>query len=278
MKRRLFTMLLPLVVPVLFLLCWHWFSLRLDNAVVLPKIKDVLSLLAHPNSDVLNMGSITKNVFVSFVRVFCGYMLAVLFAVPLGLVIGYWRAADGMLSTFIGLFRPIPPLSWIPLVLAWFGVSSLATVIGIEEGAWYPFFSNIKLSMLFIIFIGAFFPIVVNTVSGVQNVRVTLTDAVKVLGADKLQIITKVVLPAAAPQIFTGLRVGLGVAWMCLVSAEMMPGSISGIGYLITHAYTVAQTDVVIAGMITIGLTGVLIDSLFILVERRAFRWQRFYR
>lgn len=278
MKRHIFAWGLPLVAPVLFLLCWHWFSLKLGNAVVLPEIREVLSLLAHPNADVLNMGSIAKNVFVSFARVFCGYMLAVSLAVPLGLVIGYWSAADRMLTTFIGLFRPIPPLSWIPLVLAWFGVSSLATSLGIEEGAWYPFFSNIKLSMLFIIFIGAFFPIVVNTVTGVQNVRITLIDAVKVLGAGELQLIIKAILPAAAPQIFTGLRVGLGVAWMCLVSAEMMPGSISGIGYLITHAYTVAQTDVVIAGMITIGSIGVLIDSAFILAERRAFRWQRFYR
>lgn len=111
-----------------------------------------------------------------------------------------------------------------------------------------------------------------------QNVRTTLVDAVGVLGADKWQIISKEVLPSAAPQIFTGLRVGLGVAWMCLVSAEMMPGSISGIGYLITHAYTVAQTDVVIAGMITIGITGVLIDSIFILIGNRAFNWQHLYK
>ena len=96
--------------------------------------------------------------------------------------------------------------------------------------------------------------------------------------ASSWQVVRYVVLPHAAPQVFTGLRVGLGVAWMCLVSAEMMPGSISGVGYLITHAYTVAQTDVVIAGMIAIGVMGILIDSLFILIECRAFQWQSLYR
>ena len=269
---------LSLVAPALFLLFWHYASLRIDNPVVLPQIGEVLSLLLHPTENLLNMGSLVSNVTVSFVRVFGGYLLAVFVAIPLGLAMGYWSWLNRMLGLMAGLFRPIPPLSWIPLVLAWFGVASTATILGIEEGAWYPFFSNIKLSMLFIIFIGAFFPILVNTIGGVQSVRVTLIDAVRVLGASPWQIVRYVVLPYAAPQVFTGLRVGLGVAWMCLVSAEMMPGSISGVGYLITHAYTVAQTDVVIAGMIAIGVMGILIDSIFMLIERRAFQWQSLYR
>ena len=278
MRHCLSRGLLSLVAPALFLLFWHYASLRIDNPVVLPQIGEVLSLLLHPTENLLNMGSLVGNVTVSFVRVFGGYLLAVFVAVPLGLAMGYWSWLNRMLGLMAGLFRPIPPLSWIPLVLAWFGVASMATILGIEEGAWYPFFSNIKLSMLFIIFIGAFFPILVNTIGGVQSVRVTLIDAVRVLGASPWQIVRYVVLPYAAPQVFTGLRVGLGVAWMCLVSAEMMPGSISGVGYLITHAYTVAQTDIVIAGMIAIGVMGILIDSIFMLVERRAFQWQSLYR
>ena len=277
MRHCLSRGLLSLVAPALFLLFWHYASLRIDNPVVLPQIGEVLSLLLHPTENLLNMGSLVGNVTVSFVRVFGGYLLAVFVAVPLGLAMGYWSWLNRMLGLMAGLFRPIPPLSWIPLVLAWFGVASMATILGIEE-AWYPFFSNIKISMLFIIFIGAFFPILVNTIGGVQSVRVTLIDAVRVLGASPWQIVRYVVLPYAAPQVFTGLRVGLGVAWMCLVSAEMMPGSISGVGYLITHAYTVAQTDVVIAGMIAIGVMGIMIDSIFMLIERRAFQWQSLYR
>lgn len=278
MKGYICRGVLPFVAPALFLLFWHYSSLRIDNPVVLPRIGEVLSILLKPTENLLNMGSLAGNVFVSFIRVFGGYFIAVAIAVPLGLAMGYWHVLNRMLGFLIGIFRPIPPLSWIPLVLAWFGVASMATVLGIEEGAWYPFFSNIKLSMLFIIFIGAFFPILVNTVGGVQSVRTTLIDAVRVLGSSQWQIVRHVVLPYAAPQVFTGLRVGLGVAWMCLVSAEMMPGSISGVGYLITHAYTVAQTDVVVAGMIAIGVMGVAIDSVFVFVEERAFKWQRLYR
>lgn len=278
MRGHIYRGALPFAAPIFFLLFWHGSSLRIDNPVVLPQIGEVLSILLRPTENLLNMGSLARNVFVSCIRVFGGYAVAVAVAVPLGLAMGYWSALNRTLGFLIGVFRPIPPLSWIPLVLAWFGVASVATIAGIEEGAWYPFFSNIKLSMLFIIFIGAFFPILVNTIGGVQSVRATLIDAVRVLGAPQRQIVRHVVLPYAAPQVFTGLRVGLGVAWMCLVSAEMMPGSISGVGYLITHAYTVAQTDVVIAGMIAIGAMGVLIDSIFVFVERRAFKWQRLYR
>ena len=167
MRHCLSRGVLSLVAPALFLLFWHYASLRIDNPVVLPQIGEVLSLLLHPTENLLNMGSLVSNVTVSFVRVFGGYLLAVFVAIPLGLAMGYWSWLNRMLGLMAGLFRPIPPLSWIPLVLAWFGVASMATSLGVEEGAWYPFFSNIKLSMLFIIFIGAFFSILVNTIGGV---------------------------------------------------------------------------------------------------------------
>ena len=123
---------LSLVAPALFLLFWHYASLRIDNAVVLPKIEEVLAILLHPTKDLLNMGSLIGNVTVSFVRVFGGYLLAVFVAVPLGLAMGYWSWLNRMLGLLAGLFRPIPPLSWIPLVLAWFGVASMADSQGRE--------------------------------------------------------------------------------------------------------------------------------------------------
>ena len=129
--------------------------------------------------------------------------------------------------------------------------------------------------MVFIIFIGGFYPVLTSTIQGVRSVRTTLIDSARVLGAGEMAIFTKVLLPAAAPAIVTGMRMGLGVAWMCLVSAEMLPGSLSGIGYLITHAFTVARTDVVIAGMISIGVVGAAIDFIFRLFEERTFSWQR---
>ena len=108
--------------------------------------------------------------------------------------------------------------------------------------------------------------------------RTTLVDSARVLGASERDIFMKILLPAAAPSIVTGMRLGLGVAWMCLVAAEMMPGSISGIGYVITHAYTVARTDIVVAGMISIGAMGLAIDAAFRRFEEKCFAWQRLSR
>ena len=132
--------------------------------------------------------------------------------------------------------------------------------------------------MIFIIVIGAFYPILTSSIHGVRNVNRVFIDTARVLGAGELDIFRKILLPAALPSMVNGMRIGLGVAWMCLVSAEMLPGSISGVGYLITHAYTMASTDIVIAGMFSIGLTGALMDWLFRRVERRCFSWQRLAR
>lgn len=166
----------------------------------------------------------------------------------------------------------------ISRVGAWFGVSSLATAMGLPRSELYYYLNNLKISMLFIIFIGALFPILTSAVHGVQTVNRTLVDSARVLGASERDIFTKILLPAAAPSIVNGLRIGLGVAWMCLVSAEMLPGSLSGVGYLITHAYTVGRTDVVIAGMISISVVGALLDMAFQWIERRKYAWKQFSR
>jgi NitT/TauT family transport system permease protein len=163
-------------------------------------------------------------------------------------------------------------------VLAWFGISSFATLLGVEQGELYIYLNNLKISMVFIIFIGAFYPVLTSSIYGVKTVRKTLIDSARVLGASESDIFLKILIPSAAPSIVNGMRIGLGVAWMCLVSAEMLPGSLSGIGYLITHAYTVARTDIVIAGMISIGVVGALLDWLFRLLEDRKFKWQRLAR
>lgn len=132
--------------------------------------------------------------------------------------------------------------------------------------------------MVFIIFIGSVYPILTSTIHGVQTVKKTLIDSARVLGASESDIFFKILIPSAAPSIVNGMRIGLGVAWMCLVSAEMLPGSLSGVGYLITHAYTIARTDIVIAGMISISIVGALLDSIFRLLENKKFRWQRLGR
>ena len=149
-------------------------------------------------------------------------------------------------------------------------------LFGIELTApLYKIFNNMRLTMIFIIFVGSFFPILSNTIYGMQTVRKTLLDSAKSMGATTVQLLTKVYLPHALPSIFTGLQVGLGSAWMTLICAEMLPGSVAGVGYMISHAYQVTRVDVVIAGMISIGLVGFLIDQIFVIASKYLFKWQR---
>ena len=172
------------------------------------------------------------------------------------------------------MIRPIPPLAWVPLILAWFGTASLASLFGIRGGAGYVYLSNIRVSMVFIIFISSFFPILINTMFGVRNVRRTLLDSALTLGATESDLVRKVMLPAALPSVFTGLRGGMGAAWGSLVAAEMLPGSIAGLGYLISHAQSYSRTDIVMAGMIAISIIGSVLDFLFRFIEERKFGWQ----
>lgn len=274
MLRRIQSLLLPLVVPALFLWGWETAAARAANDIILPKLTDVLAVLAHPTEPLIGMGSLITNLGVSLARVLFGYVAAVLLAVPLGVLMGCLAPAHGLFSHFLGLFRPIPPLAWTPLMLAWFGIASPASALDLEIGPAYIFLNNLKFSMAFIIFIGGFFPVLTSSVQGVRGVRRVLVESSLVLGASRLDIFRKIILPAAWPSILTGMRIGLGVAWMCLVSAEMLPGSMSGVGYLITHAYTVARTDIVITGMIAIGVTGALMDQAFRLCERRMLFWR----
>ncbi|MDO9632748.1 MAG: ABC transporter permease [Humidesulfovibrio sp.] len=274
MNNRITSLLLPLVVPALFLWGWETAAIRAANEIILPRLTDVLAVLAHPLEPIIGMGSLAANVGISLARVLFGYFVAVALAVPLGILMGYCAGAHRLLNSFLAIFRPIPPLAWTPLMLAWFGITSPATLFNLEIGPAYIFFNNLKFSMAFIIFIGGFFPVLTSSIHGVRSVRKVLVESSLVLGASRWDIFRKVILPAASPSIVTGMRIGLGVAWMCLVSAEMLPGSLSGVGYLITHAYTMARSDIVITGMVSIGVMGALMDHVFRLCEHRMLFWR----
>ena len=278
MRKKVLALCAPLLVPLLFFLIWEYAARLVANDLILPPLGQVADLLAHPTENVISMGTLAGNIGISMVRVLCGYALAVAVGVPLGVAMGYYGGLFRLLNAFLGMFRPIPPLAWVPLVLAWFGVSSLATLADLPRGQLYYYFNKLKISMLFIIFIGALFPVLTSSVHGVQTVSRTLIDSARVLGASERDIFVKILLPAAAPSIVNGLRIGLGVAWMCLVSAEMLPGSLSGVGYLITHAYTVGRTDVVITGMVSISAIGALLDFGFQWIEKHKYSWKQLSR
>ena len=249
MTRRL-----GLILPILLIIGWEVVATIVNNPFFLPKLETVIPVLLSPFSDILGTGSLADNAIISVERVALGFALAAAVAIPLGIGMGRFSALNDFFDVTIEILRPVPPLAWVPLALAWFRIGIV--------------------SIVFIIFIGAVFPILLNTVDGVRGVKNTWIEVSSTLGASERQILTKVVLPGAAPTIWTGLRVGFGISWMCVVAAEILPGPTSGLGYLIMYAYNLGQINVIIAGIIVIGLIGLVVDLGFKAVEKRWFGWR----
>ncbi len=183
-----------------------------------------------------------------------GFCVAVITAVPLGIAIGRYSIADSVLGPVVEATRPIPPIAWIPLSLL--------------------IFTSLLSAQVFIIWIGAFFPILINTTTGVKRTEPVHIDVAKTFGASESRILTSVVIPSAAPEVFAGMRIGFGIGWMCLVAAEMI-GSNKGLGYLIWTMQQVGWTGAVIASMLVIGLIGFLISYLLLMIEKRLLRWRQ---
>ncbi len=183
-----------------------------------------------------------------------GFCVAVITAVPLGIAIGRYSIADSVLGPVVEATRPIPPIAWIPLSLL--------------------IFSSLLSAQVFIIWVGAFFPILINTTTGVKRTEPVHIDVAKTFGASESRILTSVVIPSAAPEMFAGMRIGFGIGWMCLVAAEMI-GSNKGLGYLIWTMQQVGWTGAVIASMLVIGLIGFFVSYVLLMVERRLLRWRQ---
>jgi NitT/TauT family transport system permease protein len=199
-------------------------------------------------------GTWFANLIFSAERVGKGFVAAIIVAVPVGLAIGWNRIASGMLDPTVQLLRPIPITAWLPFSIAVFGIRDLGAV--------------------FLIALGAFYPIVVNTAQGARDVERNLIRAALMMGAGRWTVLRRVVLPASLPSIFTGLRIGLGIAWTAVIVAEMVAVK-SGLGYVLWDAYYVGRMDVVIADMVSIGLLGLISDRVILLIENWALTWRR---
>ena len=199
-------------------------------------------------------GELLVHAAVSLSRVLAGFFLAVIIGVPVGILMGWSRKMENF-SVVLEVIRPIPPLAWIPLAMLWFG-------IGFQ-------------SKVFIIFIGAVFPVLSNSFLGVRETEPYLVEAGRVLGATDHEILRKIVIPNSFPSILEGLRIGLGIAWMCLVAAELTGLKTPvGLGYLIMEARDLGRADVVMAGMIAIGLIGYVMNLGLRWAEKRLVRWK----
>ena len=201
------------------------------------------ALVASTLGDLFTSGEMFVHAGFSLGRVSAAWLLAVAIAIPLGLAQGSSPAVDRFLDPVVELFRPISPLAWIPLAILWFGIG--------ESGK------------VFVIFIATFFPILLNTVSGVKSVDPVLIRAGQVLGCrTKLQLFRHVILPAAMPSIMVGLRISFGTGWAAIIAAELVAAN-RGLGFLIADGMEILRSDRVLAGMIIIGVLGVLIDTAF---------------
>ena len=187
-------------------------------------------------------GLLVRYVVASMFRVMAGFLLALLVGIPFGLLLGWFAQAFRAFNPAIQVLRPISPIAWIPVAILWFGVSDLAPI--------------------FLIFLASLFPITTSTMAAVQNIHLVYLRAAKNFGVKGLPLFRQIVFPAAIPQIITGIRIALGVAWLVVVAAEMIAVT-SGLGYLIIDARNAGMRyDLVISGMVLIGLIGLGLDLL----------------
>lgn len=227
----------PLLVAGAFLFIWDTL-VRCTGSDLFPRPLDV----ARGIVELTSQGLIFKYIAASLFRVSWGFALAVLVGVPSGLLLGWYVKAFEAFNPMIQIFRPISPIAWIPVAILWFGVSDAAPI--------------------FLIFLASVFPIMVSSVSAVQNMQPVYLRAAENFGLSRGELFRQVIFRACLPQIITGLRIALGIAWLVVVAAEMIAVN-SGLGYLIIDARNAGKRyDLVVAGMVLIGLIGLVLDLL----------------
>jgi NitT/TauT family transport system permease protein len=210
--------------------------------------------VARGIAELLRHGLLLKYVVASLFRVSWGFGLATILAIPLGLMLGWYRRGEMAFNPLVQIFRPISPLAWIPLAILWFGVGDLAAI--------------------FLIFVGCFFPLLLTAMSAVHNIPAVYINVGRNFGLSSTQFVSRVLYPAVVPQLIVGMRITLGIAWLVVVAAEMIAVN-SGLGFLIVDARNAGNRyDLVVAGMVVIGAIGLLLDIGMRSLERvKSFRW-----
>lgn len=239
----------PVLATALVLALWH-FSVIWTGTRVFPSPRDVERGLA----ELLRKHLLWSYIWDSLRRVLIGFGAAAILGIPLGLALGWYPAANRIVNPVLQLLRPISPIAWIPVAIIFFGVGDGAAI--------------------FLIFLGAFFPIVVTCVSGVSNVPPTYRRAGRNFGLSPAQLLAKVIFPAALPRILVGLRIAFGIAWLVVVAAEMIAVN-SGLGYLVIDSRNAGKRyDLVVAAILLIGVVGLILDLCFRRLERiKPIRW-----
>jgi NitT/TauT family transport system permease protein len=247
--------LLALIFPALLLLFWHFATAGRQYSLIPPPL-DVARALYDLAFGGINDDAYSRTLLIhlsaSLSRVYGGFAIAATVALPLGMMIGRIALVRRLLDPTLQVLRPIPVTAWLPLSMIIFGLGPR--------------------SAFFLVCLGAFYPILINTIFGVRSVDPRLFEAASMLGCQGTAQFYKVVLPASLPAIFTGLRLGLGFAWVVIVVGEMT-GVPTGLGAIIMEARQLSRTEIVICGMAVIGIAGFISDRLVLLVGRWLLRW-----
>lgn len=209
---------------------------------LLPSPMDVLSSM----KELLEDGTLFLHIKVSMTRFLIGYTTASISAIVLGLILGWYQKLWAFIDPIVQVLRPVSPIAWFPFIVLWFGIGDAPAIV--------------------IIFIAAFFTVLLSTVNGVSKVDPVYLKVAQTFELNQLQLLTKIVLPAAFPMIANGLHMALGSAWIFLVAGEMV-GAQSGLGYLIIDARNSLRLDLVLAGIVFIGLSGLILDTIIKKVE-----------
>ena len=249
-KKKLLHSLPSLAVMVVLVAVW-WIVVVQTESPIFPTPWQVVTGTLELADD----GSLWDHIGASLVRVGSGFLLAMLFAIPLGLWMGWVSGAYSTLNPIFQMLRPISPIAWIPLAILWFGVGDV--------------------SPIFLIFLSSVFPMMVQTTAGVHTIERRYLRAAANFGVSRPVLFRQVVIPAVLPQIIVGMRIGIGVAWLVVVAAEMIALR-SGLGYMIMDSRNAGNRyDLVIAGMIIIGLIGLMLDGATRLLEKlKNVRWR----
>lgn len=248
-------LMLGVVGIIGFLVFWQLVvSLQIISPKLIVSPVEVVKTLFTKMSDTKPEGSLLMQHIASSLKVaFCGYLLAVGIGVPLGLMMGWFRGLDSFLGPVLEILRPVPPIAWIPFAIIFLG-------IGLEAKA-------------VIIFLSAFIPCLINSYSGIKLTNPVYVNVAVTCGASNWRTFRKVGVPSAMPMVFAGMRISLGNAWSTLVAAEMLAAN-KGLGYMILMGRTYGRVDIIISGMIMIGILGIIFNAIFDRVEKYVLRWR----
>jgi len=253
-KTYLQSFLKGIALPALILIVWQVIgSLQFVSKTVLPAPLDILISF----KELILSGELFGHLKVSIWRAFLGFVLGGSLGLIIGGIVGFAKKSEDFLDPTLQMIRTVPHLAVTPLFILWFGFGELSKVL--------------------LIALGAFFPIYINTFQGIRGVDSKLFDVARVLQFSKKKQMTKLIIPAALPNILLGVRLSLGIAWLGLVVAELM-GSSSGVGYMIMDARQFSQTDVVFVGIIIFAVVGKLTDSFVRVLEKHLLKWRDSYQ